>query len=70
MVPDSCKFDHIHDQDLCMSHDQWRERAEETCSSKYGMNGKDYGILLSCKTDLFTGELKGFVVLVNPSKVL
>ena len=34
------------------------------------MNVKDYGILLSCKTDLFTGELKGFVVLVNPSKVL
>lgn len=55
MVPDSCKFDHVHDKELCMTHDQWRERAEETCTSKYGMKVKDYGILLSCKTDLFTG---------------
>jgi len=55
MVPDGCKFDHIHDQNLCMSHEQWREHAQESCKDKYKMKLKDFGILLSCKTDLFTG---------------
>lgn len=55
MVPDGCKFDHIHDQKLCMSHEQWREHAQDSCKDKYKMKLKDFGILLSCKTDLFTG---------------
>lgn len=55
MVPDSCKFDHIHDQSKCLSHDQWKEEAKKYCKSSYKMGLRDYGILLSCGTDKFTG---------------
>lgn len=55
MVPNGCKFDHLHDQDVCMTHKQWRKKAADECKRKYEMKLKDYGILLSCKTDFFTG---------------
>uniref|UniRef100_T2MFP9 Amyloid-like protein 1 n=1 Tax=Hydra vulgaris TaxID=6087 RepID=T2MFP9_HYDVU len=55
MVPDGCKFDHIHDPELCLTHKEWRRQAQRECSRKYSMKLKDYGILLSCKTDYFTG---------------
>ena len=54
MVPIHCHFDHLHDEDLCLSHDQWKVRAEQKCHSSQ-MKLKDFGILLSCGTDLFTG---------------
>jgi amyloid beta A4 protein len=55
MVPNGCKFDHLHDQDVCMTHNQWRKKAADECKRKHMMKLKDYGILLSCKTDYFTG---------------
>jgi hypothetical protein len=55
MVPNGCKFDHIHDQKICMGHDQWAKKAEDQCRIKYQMKLKDYGILLSCDVDVFTG---------------
>lgn len=55
MVPDGCKFDHIHDPNQCLNHDQWKEKASKKCDSQYKMKLKDYGILLSCGTDVFTG---------------
>jgi len=55
MVPDGCKFDHIHDPNKCLSHDQWKKEAEGKCQNTYKMKLKDYGILLSCGTDMFTG---------------
>lgn len=55
MVPDLCKFDHIHDQSKCLSHDEWKEEASKHCKKTYSMKLKDYGILLSCATDKFTG---------------
>ena len=54
MVPYGCHFDHIHDEDLCLSHDQWKIKAQHKCQSLQ-MKLKDYGILLSCGTDVFTG---------------
>jgi amyloid beta A4 protein len=55
MVPNGCKFDHLHDQDVCMTHKQWKKKAQDECKRKHSMKLKDYGILLSCKTDYFTG---------------
>lgn len=55
MVPDGCKFDHLHDQKKCMTHDEWKKEAVGECKRKYSMKLRDYGILLSCKTDYFTG---------------
>ena len=54
MVPNGCHFGHLHDEDLCLSQDQWEIRAQQKCQSSQ-MKLKDYGILLSCGTDLFTG---------------
>lgn len=55
MVPNGCKFDHIHDSKICMGHDKWAKKAEDQCRIKYEMKLKDYGILLSCDVDVFTG---------------
>lgn len=55
MVPNGCKFDHLHDQDICMTHKKWEKKAQDACRVTHGMKLKDYGILLSCKTDYFTG---------------
>jgi len=55
MVPNGCQFDHLHDDTKCLTHDQWKKNAGKECKRKYQMNLKDYGILLSCKTDHFTG---------------
>lgn len=55
MVPDGCKFDHIHDPSRCMTHDQWKAESQRKCEGSYKMKLRDYGILLSCGTDVFTG---------------
>ena len=54
MVPRHCKFNHLHDQELCLTHDDWRKRAGKHCRSQ-DMKLNEYGILLSCGTDMFTG---------------
>ena len=63
MVPDGCKFDHLHDPELCLTHKEWRKQAQHECSRKYSMKLKDYGILLSCKTDYFTGNTRILCIL-------
>jgi len=55
MVPEGCKFDHIHNPNMCLSHDEWAGVAKEHCKKTYSMELKNYGILLSCGTDKFTG---------------
>jgi amyloid beta A4 protein len=55
MVPNGCKFDHLHDQDVCMTHEEWKKRAAFECKQNYQLKLRDYGILLSCQTDKFTG---------------
>jgi tetratricopeptide (TPR) repeat protein len=54
MVPNGCTFDHLHDANKCMSHDEWKVRAKDKCQET-DMKLKEYGILLSCGTDKFTG---------------
>jgi len=55
MVPNGCHFDHLHDENLCLSHDQWKLKAQAKCSQGSNKKLNDYGILLSCGTDVFTG---------------
>lgn len=54
MVPNGCTFDHLHDANKCMGHDEWKVRAKDKCHET-DMKLKEYGILLSCGTDKFTG---------------
>ena len=54
MVPKGCKFNHLHDEASCMSHDEWKGRAKAFCHREE-MKLNEYGILLSCGTDMFTG---------------
>ena len=55
MVPKGCKFNHLHDEASCMTHDDWKGRAKVFCR-KNDMKLNEYGVLLSCGTDLFTGR--------------
>jgi len=55
MVPQGCKFDHIYIEDMCLSHDIWKVQAAGACKRKHSMKLKDYGILLPCGIDVFTG---------------
>lgn len=55
MVPNGCKFDHIHHEDMCLSSDGWKKQAAIACKTKYSMNLIHHGILLACDVDMFTG---------------
>lgn len=55
MVPNGCKFDHIHHEDMCLSKEQWKNQAAIACKTKYDMTLLHHGILLPCDVDLFTG---------------
>eukprot|EP00795_Rhopilema_esculentum_P016338 gene16338-7728_t len=54
MVPKGCKFNHLHDEASCMTHDEWKVKAKAFCK-KDDMHLNEYGILLSCGIDMFTG---------------
>lgn len=56
MVPNGCKFNHLHDEASCMTHDEWKGRAKAFCR-KDDLKLNEYGILLSCGTDMFTGMI-------------
>lgn len=54
LVPPKCRFEHMHDNSNCLSHDQWHTRASDKCQNE-GMIVKDYGVLIPCGTGKFTG---------------
>lgn len=54
LVPPMCRFEHMHHSSECQSHDEWRKRASDKCSSET-MTLKDYGVLIPCGTGMFTG---------------
>lgn len=54
LVPPRCRFEHMHFNTDCKTHDQWHERALEKCKSE-GMVVKDYGVLIPCGVGTFTG---------------
>lgn len=54
LVPPRCRFEHMHFNTDCQTHDQWRERASKKCNNE-GMVVKDYGVLIPCGVGTFTG---------------
>lgn len=54
LVPNGCKFDHLHKSDKCKSHDQWKNKAASKCKEQ-GKHLHGYGVLLPCAVDKFTG---------------
>ena len=54
LVPDGCKFEHLHKSNKCQSHDQWKVKAAAKCKAQ-GKHLNDYGVLLPCDVDKFTG---------------
>ncbi|XP_071959365.1 amyloid-beta precursor-like protein [Antedon mediterranea] len=53
MVPQECRFSHMHDKELCMSHDDWRDQATKECATNSWIL-HDYGMLQPCKAN-FSG---------------
>ena len=54
LVPPKCRFQHMHSNTECQSHDDWKKRASDKCAAE-DMVLNDYGVLIPCGTGLFTG---------------
>ena len=54
LVPPKCRFEHMHYDSQCKSHDEWRKQASDKCKSE-NMTLGDYGVLIPCEIGLFTG---------------
>jgi hypothetical protein len=49
-----CDFGYVHETKTCRDHAYWNERANQICRGK-AKRLENYGILLPCGTDVFTG---------------
>ena len=49
-----CRFEHMHYDAQCKSHDEWRNQAADKCGSE-NMTLSDYGVLIPCEIGLYTG---------------
>ncbi|XP_033117830.1 amyloid-beta A4 protein-like [Anneissia japonica] len=54
MVPQECRFSHMHENGVCLSHDDWRDRAAADCGPN-NWTLHDYGMLLPCKPANYSG---------------
>lgn len=54
LVPPRCRFEHMHYNTDCQTHDKWHKRASDKCTSE-SMTVKDYGVLIPCGIGTFTG---------------
>ncbi|XP_013775191.1 beta-amyloid-like protein [Limulus polyphemus] len=54
LVPEHCLFDHIHNQSICQSFDEWNQTAAQSCESS-GMRLQSFAMLLPCGVDIFSG---------------
>lgn len=54
LVPPKCRFEHMHENNECQTHDAWRSRASEKCQ-RDALILNDYGVLIPCGTGMFTG---------------
>lgn len=54
LVPPRCRFEHMHENSDCQTHDEWYKRSSDKCQNE-GMTVKDYGVLVPCGTGQFTG---------------
>ncbi|XP_071441365.1 amyloid-beta-like protein isoform X2 [Hetaerina americana] len=54
LVPESCMFDHIHNQTRCWEFDRWNATAARTCRDR-GLLLRSFAMLLPCGISLFSG---------------
>ncbi|XP_076304315.1 amyloid-beta-like protein isoform X6 [Tachypleus tridentatus] len=54
LVPEHCLFDHVHNQSICQSFDEWNHTAAQTCGTS-GMKLQSFAMLLPCGVDIFSG---------------
>lgn len=54
LVPQHCKFDHKHDEQVCKGFSHWEVQARDACA-KDGMHCESFGMLLNCGLGTFSG---------------
>ncbi|CAG9861162.1 unnamed protein product [Phyllotreta striolata] len=54
LVPESCMFDHIHNQSNCWTFGRWNATAGNACQEK-GFQLRSFAMLLPCGISLFSG---------------
>ncbi|UYV71572.1 APLP2 [Cordylochernes scorpioides] len=54
LVPERCLFDHIHNQSVCQTFDEWNVTASHSCAER-GLTLKSFAMLLPCGVDIFSG---------------
>ncbi|CAN7983012.1 unnamed protein product, partial [Ixodes hexagonus] len=54
LVPEHCLFDHIHNQSVCQSFDDWNQTAAHSCQGR-SMRLRSFAMLLPCGVDIFSG---------------
>ncbi|GBP37869.1 Amyloid-beta-like protein [Eumeta japonica] len=54
LVPESCLFDHIHNQSRCWQFSRWNATAGRACAQR-GLHLRTFAMLLPCDISLFSG---------------
>ncbi|XP_050344098.1 amyloid-beta-like protein isoform X2 [Nymphalis io] len=54
LVPESCLFDHIHNQSRCWQFSRWNATAGRACAQR-GLRLRTFAMLLPCGISLFSG---------------
>lgn len=54
LVPEHCLFDHIHNQSICQTFDEWNQTAAHSCLDR-AMHLRSFAMLLPCGVDMFSG---------------
>nr|KAG5689156.1 hypothetical protein BaRGS_007927 [Batillaria attramentaria] len=54
LVPQHCKFDHKHNDEVCKGFSHWEVIARDACG-KDGMHCESFGMLLNCGLGTFSG---------------
>ncbi|KAL1138515.1 hypothetical protein AAG570_008578 [Ranatra chinensis] len=54
LVPESCLFDHIHNQTKCWEFERWNQTAAQACQDR-DMSLRTFAMLLPCGISLFSG---------------
>jgi len=54
LVPDTCQFNHLHNETQCKSYGEWDSTARRNCI-QHNMELQSVGMLLPCGIDVFRG---------------
>ena len=54
LVPDTCQFNHLHNETQCKTYEEWDATARQNCL-QHKMDLQSVGMLLPCGIDVFRG---------------